>query len=163
MSHWLEEEDYSGHLDWRVWGKVLRRVLGYKRYVVPLALTALAVAWIDAAFPLVTRDALNLIERDGAAADLRALGGGQFFLIAGFLTITIHLIFVLISAKALRMDVSMAAVSSVAAVGGAASAPVAAGYHREELVPISIMLALIGYAIGNYLGVATAYLCNLVG
>jgi uncharacterized membrane protein len=98
----------------------------------------------------------------GAAADLRALGGGQFFLIAGFLTITVHLVFVLISAKALRMDVSMAAVSSVAAVGGAASAPVAAGYHREELVPISIMLALIGYAIGNYLGVATAYLCNLL-
>jgi uncharacterized membrane protein len=57
----------------------------------------------------------------------------------------------------------MAAVSSVAAVGGAASAPVAAAYHREELVPISIMLALIGYALGNYLGVATAYLANLVG
>jgi len=25
------------------------------------------------------------------------------------------------------------------------------------------MLALIGYALGNYLGVATAYLCNLLG
>jgi uncharacterized membrane protein len=98
----------------------------------------------------------------GAAADLGALGGGQFFLIAGFLTITVHLVFVLIGAKALKLDVSMAAVSSVAAVGGAASAPVAAGYHREELVPISIMLALIGYALGNYLGVATAYLCSLV-
>ena len=52
--------------------------------------------------------------------------------------------------------------SSVAAVGGAASAPVAAGYHREELVPISIMLALIGYALGNYLGVATAWACQLL-
>lgn len=99
----------------------------------------------------------------GASADLRQLGGGQFFLIAGFLAITVHLLFVLAGAKALKLDVSMAAVSSVAAVGGAASAPVAAGYHREELVPISIMLALIGYALGNYLGVATAYLCNLLG
>ena len=98
----------------------------------------------------------------GAGADLRELSGGQFFLIAGFLTITVHLIFILIGAKALKLDVSMAAVSSVAAVGGAASAPVAAGYHREELVPISIMLALIGYALGNYLGVATAYLCSLL-
>ena len=70
MSHWLEETDYSGRLDWRVWLKVLRRLMGYKRYVVPLAIMALIVAWIDAAFPLVTRDALNLIERDGAAADL---------------------------------------------------------------------------------------------
>jgi uncharacterized membrane protein len=99
----------------------------------------------------------------GASADLRELGGGQFFLIAGFLTIGIHLVFVLVGAKLLKLDVSMAAVASVASVGGAASAPVAAGYHREELVPISIMLALIGYALGNYLGVATAYLCNMLG
>jgi len=99
----------------------------------------------------------------GASADLGALSGGQFFLVAGFLTIVVHLAFVAVGAKALKLDVSMAAVSSVAAVGGAASAPVAAGYHREELVPISIMLALIGYALGNYLGVATAYLCHVVG
>jgi uncharacterized membrane protein len=99
----------------------------------------------------------------GASADLRALGGAQWFIVAGFVTIAIHLLFVLAGAKLLRLDVGMAVTASVAAVGGAASAPVAAGYHREELVPISIMLALIGYALGNYLGVATAYLCNLLG
>ncbi len=98
----------------------------------------------------------------GASADLRVLGDAHWFLVAGFAAIAIHLVFVVFGAKLLRLDVSMAAVSSVACVGGAASAPVAAGYHREELVPVSIMLALIGYALGNYLGVATAYLCNLV-
>jgi uncharacterized membrane protein len=98
----------------------------------------------------------------GAGADLRSIGGAQWFLIAGFVCITVHLVFIVIGARLFRLDVSMAAVASVAAVGGAASAPVAAGYHREELVPISIMLALIGYALGNYLGVATAYLCNLL-
>lgn len=98
----------------------------------------------------------------GAAADLRNLGGAQWFLIAGFVAIAIHLVFIVIGARLFRLDVSMAAVSSVAAVGGAASAPVAAGYHREELVPVSIMLALIGYGLGNYLGVATAYLCHLM-
>lgn len=98
----------------------------------------------------------------GASADLRALGEAHWFLAAGFVAIAVHLVFIVIGAKLLRLDVSMAAVSSVAAVGGAASAPVAAGYHREELVPVSIMLALIGYALGNYLGVATAYVCSLV-
>lgn len=98
----------------------------------------------------------------GASADLRQLGDAHWFLVAGFVAIAIHLVFVVFGAKLLRLDVSMAAVSSVACVGGAASAPVAAGYHREELVPVSIMLALIGYALGNYLGVATAYLCNLI-
>ncbi len=98
----------------------------------------------------------------GAQADLSQLAGAQWFIAAGFLAIVIHLLFVVFGAKIFRMDVSMAAVSSVSAVGGAASAPVAAGYHREELVPVSIMLALIGYALGNYLGVATAYLSSLL-
>lgn len=98
----------------------------------------------------------------GAQADLRNIGGAQWFLAAGFICIVIHLVFIVVGARLFRIDVSMAAVSSVAAVGGAASAPVAAGYHREELVPISIMLALIGYALGNYLGVATAYLCHML-
>jgi uncharacterized membrane protein len=98
----------------------------------------------------------------GAQADLRNMGGAQWFLAAGFICIGFHLLVVFLSARLLRVDVSMAATASVAAVGGAASAPVAAGYHREELVPISIMLALIGYALGNYLGVLTAWLCQLM-
>ena len=97
----------------------------------------------------------------GAQADLSSIGGAQWFLVAGVVCILVHFVFILIGAKLFRIDVSMAAVSSVAAVGGAASAPVAAGYHREELVPISIMLALLGYALGNYLGVLTGILCNL--
>jgi uncharacterized membrane protein len=98
----------------------------------------------------------------GAQADLRNIGGAQWFLVAGVVCIITHLVFVVLGARLFRVDVSMAAVSSVAAVGGAASAPVAAGYHREELVPISIMLALLGYGLGNYLGVLTGILCNFI-
>ena len=96
----------------------------------------------------------------GASADLRNLGGVYFFLIAGVICIVIHFAFIILGAKLFKVDVSMAAVASVAAVGGAASAPIAAGYHREELVPVSIMLALIGYGLGNYLGVLTAQICH---
>ncbi len=98
----------------------------------------------------------------GASADLAGMAGAQWFIAAGFIAIAIHLLVTVLGAKLLRLDVSMAAVASVSGVGGAASAPVAAAYHREELVPISIMLALIGYALGNYLGVATAYLANML-
>ncbi|RKX24165.1 MAG: hypothetical protein DRP46_13660, partial [Candidatus Zixiibacteriota bacterium] len=47
-------------------------------------------------------------------------------------------------------------------IGGAASAPIVAAYHNESLVPISILMALIGYAIGNYGALAAAWLCSLV-
>lgn len=98
----------------------------------------------------------------GAGADLRAIGGAWWFIVAGAACIIFHLGLIVVGARLFRVDVSMAAVASVAAVGGAASAPVAAGYHREELVPISIMLALLGYGLGNYLGVATAWLCHMM-
>lgn len=98
----------------------------------------------------------------GASADLRSLGAAKWFLVAGFICIFVHFLFIIVGARLFRLDVSMAAVASVAAVGGAASAPIAAGYHREELVPISIMLALIGYGLGNYLGVAAAQICQLL-
>jgi uncharacterized membrane protein len=98
----------------------------------------------------------------GAQADLGNIGGAQWFLVAGAFCIVVHFAFIALGARLFRVDVSMAAVASVAAVGGAASAPVAAGYHREDLVPVSIMLALLGYGLGNYLGVATAWLCQMI-
>ncbi len=140
----------------RTWALLLVTTFG-------ILLSATRLRHVPGTEPLAMAFVYMYMTMIGASADLRQLEGGQFFLIAGFLTIAVHLLFVIVGAKILRLDVSMAATASVAAVGGAASAPVAAGYHREELVPISIMLALIGYALGNYLGVATAYLCNLLG
>ena len=48
-------------------------------------------------------------------------------------------------------------------VGGAASAPVVAAHHRPALVPASILMALIGYAVGNYLAILTGRLAQLIG
>ncbi len=98
----------------------------------------------------------------GASANLYEMQSAYWFLVAGALCIFVHFLFIILGARLFRVDVSMAAVASVAAVGGAASAPVAAGYHREDLVPVSIMLALLGYGLGNYLGVATAYICEMM-
>ncbi|MEE8571625.1 MAG: DUF819 family protein, partial [Gemmatimonadota bacterium] len=127
-----------------------------------IGLSATSLKKIPGTEPLAMMLVYIYMTMIGAQADLSQIGGAQWFLVAGFLAITIHLVFIVLGARLFRLDVSMAAVASVSAVGGAASAPVAAGYHREELVPISIMLALIGYALGNYLGVATAYLSSLL-
>ncbi len=127
-----------------------------------IAMSGTALSKIPGTMPLAMMLTYIYMTMMGAQADLTKIGGAQWFLVAGFVCIAVHFVFVVLGARLFRIDVSMAAVSSVAAVGGAASAPVAAAYHREELVPISIMLALLGYALGNYLGVATAYFCNLL-
>ena len=61
-----------------------------------------------------------------------------------------------------RVDVHSAAIASAANVGGAASAPVVAAAHRESLVPVSILMALVGYAFGNYLSLVAAQPCRMV-
>ena len=79
------------------------------------------------------------------------------------LPMLMHRLICLGGAWLLRVDVHSAAIASAANVGGAASAPVVAAAHRESLVPASILMALIGYAIGNYCALVTARLCHWVG
>jgi uncharacterized membrane protein len=138
----------------RTWAILLVTTLG-------IAMSATPLRRVPGTEPLSMSLVYLYMTMMGAQADLRNIGGAQWFLVAGFMAILVHFGFIIAGARLFRIDVSMAAVASVSAVGGAASAPVAAGYHREELVPVSIMLALIGYALGNYLGVLTAYLCQL--
>jgi uncharacterized membrane protein len=98
----------------------------------------------------------------GAQADIRQATNAPYFLLAGLICIVLHLLLVVLAAKIFRTDVHLTAIASVACIGGAASAPVVAAYHRKELVPVSIILALVGYALGNYLGLLAAYGCRLM-
>ncbi len=98
----------------------------------------------------------------GAQADVAHLANGVAFLIAAALCIIMHGVFCVIGARIFHVDVHLTAVASAANIGGAASAPVVAAYHNRALVPVSILLALIGYAIGNYLGFLTGHICYLI-
>jgi uncharacterized membrane protein len=157
LSNWLATliPAFEPVLTERTWAILLVTTVG-------IALSGTPLKKVPGTEPLSMSLVYIYMTMMGAQADLRNIGGAQWFLVAGFMCIAVHFIFVILGARLFRIDVSMAATASVAAVGGAASAPVAAGYHREELVPVSIMLALIGYGLGNYLGVATAYLCHLL-
>lgn len=98
----------------------------------------------------------------GARASLAGLGDAPAFLAGAFLWIGIHGAFCLFGAWLFKVDVHSTAIASAANVGGAASAPVVAAYHRESLVPVSILMALIGYALGNYLSILTGQLARIV-
>jgi uncharacterized membrane protein len=104
------------------------------------------------------------VARMGAKAAVSGLVGQAIPFVAGaYVWIFIHGIFILVAARLFRMDIHTAAISSAANIGGAASAPVVAAYHDERLVPVSILMALIGYAVGNYAAFLAAYLCSVVG
>lgn len=86
----------------------------------------------------------------GARASVSGLGQAVPFVAGAFVWVFIHGGFCLLGARLFRVDVHTAAIASAANIGGAASAPVVASYHNEKLVPVSILMALIGYGVGNY-------------
>lgn len=103
------------------------------------------------------------VARMGAVADLTGVAGhAVWFILAAFLWIFIHGAFCLLGAWIFKVDVHTAAIASAANIGGAASAPIVAAHHKESLVPVSILMALIGYAVGNYAAFVAAQLCRLV-
>lgn len=103
------------------------------------------------------------VARMGAEANLSEVVDQAIpFLLGAAVWIFIHGAFCVLGAKLLKADVHSAAIASAANIGGAASATVVATHHDKSLVPAAILLALLGYAIGNYAAYLTAVLCRMV-
>lgn len=85
---------------------------------------------------------------------VETLRNAPLLILLPLITVIIHALVVLFSARALKVELPTACVCSIAGVGGAASAPVAAAVFKiEALIPIGILLGSVGYAVGNYLGI----------
>ena len=96
----------------------------------------------------------------GARAEVAGLAQAPAFVLGAFIWIFIHGAFCLAGAWLFRVDVHSVAIASAANIGAAASAPIVAAHHKPSLVPVSILMALLGYAMGNYLAPLTGYLAK---
>lgn len=128
-----------------------------------IALSFTPARGIPGSHPLSMALVYLFVARMGARAELSGLEQAPWFVLGAFIWIFLHGLFVVLGARLFRVDVHTAAIASAANIGGIASAPIVAAFHRESLVPAAILMALIGYAVGNYLAFLTAQLCFLVG
>jgi len=119
---------------------------------------------LPAAHPIAMAIIYVYVARIGATMDLSnaSLETMGAFVAMCYVWIFIHGIFILAGAWLFRVDVHTLAIASAANIGGAASAPIVAAHHRESLVPASILMAMIGYALGNYLAILTGRLGQLI-
>ena len=76
----------------------------------------------------------------------------------GIIWMLTHVILLLVVAKWIKAPFFFVAVGSQANIGGAASAPVVASAFSPSLAPVGVLLAVLGYALGTYGGILTAYL-----
>lgn len=103
-----------------------------------------------------------LLASIGAQANLRAVLDAPAYLGAGVVWITIHVLILFGVARLLRAPLALVAVSSMANIGGPASAPVVAGVYHRALPPVGLLLAVAGYAVGIYAGWLTATLMRFI-
>ncbi|RYD18435.1 MAG: ABC transporter ATP-binding protein [Verrucomicrobiaceae bacterium] len=70
MNEEPQEDVFSDKLDLSLWFRVFRHALPYKRLLVPLAISAVAIALVDASFALVTRWAVDDVVKAGTTQNL---------------------------------------------------------------------------------------------
>jgi uncharacterized membrane protein len=128
---------------------------------IALLLSTTPVARLPNATAIGTAMIYVFVAGMGARATVAGFGQAPAFLLGAFIWIFIHGAFCLVGAKLFRVDVHSVAIASAANIGAAASAPIVAAFHRPSLVPVSILMALIGYALGNYLAPVAAHLARM--
>ncbi len=82
-------------------------------------------------------------------------------LIVGLIWMTFHVVLLIGVAKIIRAPYFFLTVGSQANVGGAASAPIVAAAFNPALAPVGVILAVLGYAVGTYGAMFSAYLMEV--
>lgn len=128
---------------------------------IALALSATPVSRLPNPTAIGTAMIYVFVAGMGARASIAGFGQAPAFLLGAFIWILIHGAFCLLGAKLFKVDVHSVAIASAANIGAAASAPIVAAFHRPSLVPVSILMALLGYAMGNYLAPIAGHLARI--
>jgi uncharacterized membrane protein len=91
-----------------------------------------------------------LIATIGMQMNIMAIFENPGILLVGIVWMMIHAIIVIIVAKLTKTPFFFLAVSSMANIGGPASAPVVASAFHPSLAPVGVLLAVFGYVVGTY-------------
>lgn len=98
------------------------------------------------------------------ASFLELLAGGMlWWILAGFIILAIHGLLMLLAAKAFKLDMFTCGVASLANIGGTASAPILAASYSASLVSVGVLMALMGYVVGTFGGIAVGYAMSIFG
>lgn len=98
-----------------------------------------------------------LIALIGSRAVLEHFSGVGIYVLGGFCILFVHFVLMAIGAKLLRLDLFSISVASLSNIGGVASAPILAATYDKKLAGIGVLMAIVGYIIGTFGGLAVGY------
>lgn len=102
-----------------------------------------------------------LVATIGMQMDIGAVFNNLGLFAIGLTWMLVHVILLMVVAKLIKAPFFFVAVGSQANVGGAASAPVVATAFDAALAPVGVLLAVLGYALGTYGAIISAYLMEM--
>ncbi|HNX68061.1 MAG TPA: DUF819 family protein [Candidatus Omnitrophota bacterium] len=97
----------------------------------------------------------------GARASLASIVSAPLLIVAGFVWVLIHALFLFAVSRLTRTPLCLVATASQANIGGPASAPVVAAVYEPALAPVGLLLGVLGNVMGTYCGLLCAQLCRL--
>jgi uncharacterized membrane protein len=102
-----------------------------------------------------------LVASIGAKADFLRVGEIPGLILIGSVWMLIHVVILFVVRRLTKAPIFFLAVGSKANIGGAASAPIVASAFHPALATVGVLLAVGGYVLGTYAGLACAFLLEL--
>lgn len=96
-------------------------------------------------------------------ANFSGISTAPLFLLCGMMILALHGLIMILSARFFRFDLALCGISSLACVGGVATAPLLAAAYSPVLAPVGVLLAMLGYALGTGGGLLLASIFRLMG
>ena len=146
MAKLLPTSDFFTTTTWIV---LFATILGILFGMTPLSRLA-------SASPLANIMLYLIVALIASRANFAELTQAPIYIIAGFIIILIHGAIMILFAKIFKLDLFTLGVASLANIGGVASAPILAGAYHKALIPIGVLMAMMGYIIGTFMGLGVS-------
>jgi len=120
------------------------------------------IAKLGGASQLGTAMLYLIVALIASRANFSELTQAPLYISAGFVIILIHLLIMVLFAKLFKLDLFSLGVASLANIGGVASAPILASAYSKALIPIGVLMAMMGYIIGTFGGLAVGKVLEMI-
>jgi uncharacterized membrane protein len=130
--------------------------------VVGLIIARTPLARIPGPAPLAGALLAILVAVLGSQSNFGGMASAPLFVLCGVLALVIHVVLFALAARTFRFDLQLTSISSLAQIGGIASASVLAATYTPTLVPVAVMLALLGIIMGTGIGLLMSSLLSVL-
>jgi len=138
------------------WVVIFATIAGIALGLTPLSKEA-------SASPLANIMLYLIVALIASRANFTELTQAPLYIVAGFVIILIHVAIMVLFAKLFKLDLFSLGVASLANIGGVASAPILAGAYHKALIPIGVLMAMMGYIVGTFMGLGVSVILEMMG